>query len=197
MTDTQHRCDGITDEGNQCSRNSCVTYDGKHYCKTHLKKTKANEQCPICLDDMTKTTRVDVCGYGHYYHKKCMELCRNISTCPTCKRQTTSNASMKIYEDLDRLRRMEIYALELPLQQSILRAEDGLMKCAYNIGTDQIGTLCEVLEDITKISKESRHVFMDVMRRFLTNLVYNEQTHSNDIHAIHLAFNNLLNIYST
>lgn len=167
MTEVKKKCEGITEQGTPCTRYSKVIYEGQNFCKMHYKKTKANENCPICLDTMGKRDRVDVCGYGHFYHKQCVEQCRNMCVCPTCNRQMTVNTCFKVFEEASRERRRAVYSLEPLLQKSISKAEDALLKCANHISTDELDAIGICLDDITGKHQDVRYTVINIIHQLL------------------------------
>lgn len=75
---TRVTCTGMTKQGVQCKR---FAREGQNTCSTHA---VASQQCPICLSDMTSSSRTLECG--HAFHVRCLERWKRTSrTCPMCR----------------------------------------------------------------------------------------------------------------
>jgi len=166
-------CQGITEKKDQCTRTGTTHYEGKWYCKSHLRIIKSQEQCPICLEDMKKGSAVDVCGNGHYYHKDCMSKCKTVGVCPTCKRQITMTASVKVFEETDKLARMELANLKPEMQKSIMNMNATVLKCGQAITSYEIDELEAYMRDITKLKVESRCMLISIMNQFINHSLQN------------------------
>lgn len=161
------KCQCQTGKQEPCKRRSTVIYNGQHVCKIHLRQIKRNECCPICMDDMDGKERIDPCGFGHYFHKKCLQMCHQPAVCPTCSRPYLVSAAMKVYEDLDRLRRMEVYSLPSATIKELNRVDDILLQAAYYLSREEITVIGYLIKTVMKKKEAIRNDLIDIFHQLL------------------------------
>lgn len=164
----ERRCDGKTVKDKQCTRQGINYYDGQYLCKTHLKLTKASDQCPICLDNMNRHTSMDICGFGHYFHLNCVAKCPNMCVCPTCKRDLSVSACLKIYEDTDNQLRKQIYGLKSNVK-SVLKTQRSLVKFGSITGSDEVDVLNTCIDCLNKLNRDDLCKILNIMHFFTYN----------------------------
>lgn len=160
-------CESQTAKQEPCKRKSVVIYNGQHVCKIHLRQIKRNECCPICMDDMDGKERIDPCGHSHYFHKKCLQLCKQPAVCPTCSRPYLVSAAVKVYEDIDRLRRMEVYSLPSPTIKTLNMVEEILLQSVYYLSREEISVIGYLIKNIMKKEEATRNNLIDIFHQLL------------------------------
>lgn len=89
-------------------------YEGRPLCRVHLNVVKANEECSICLCNMTTpSTRIKL-HCGHYFHKACLSRCPRIE-CPMCRAPITPVQAYDIFEET-RVRPIMLGTFALPTE---------------------------------------------------------------------------------
>lgn len=69
----------------KCGGFACGSNNGKRLCIAHLISSKKQEECSICLDELTDGN-VILLTCGHMFHSECMSSCRT-PQCPLCRKQ--------------------------------------------------------------------------------------------------------------
>lgn len=156
-------CEYVTLKGSQCTNRGKTIYDGKFVCDIHLKTIKANDDCPICLDKLTPHTRVDACGYKHYFHSECLKKCTNKYICPTCKQQITNKAFCKVYEQDQKAILQKVYQLDCKQQHILFDYIIILTMILSMFDLDDAINIVKCMYEITKLSEPYRKSYIKKM----------------------------------
>lgn len=73
---------------------SCI-YNGTHFCRIHLLRTKGEEECPICLESLCRDRIcLEICR--HFFHRKCL-VKTDTPCCPICKTSFSFTESFNLF----------------------------------------------------------------------------------------------------
>jgi hypothetical protein len=123
-----HLCGSQTQTGGTCGRR--VLQEGTK-CTQHRER---EEQCSICLSDMTGQAKTLPCG--HEFHRRCILAWRRRgeNTCPLCRVQFTDTYTSNVLPDI--VRQMNIVTQDALITEVVIdvRERDALIEVLHDLG---------------------------------------------------------------
>lgn len=109
----QQTCDVYYNPFLKCGNQACFRHNNHDICLYHLYLFKKNDDCCICLEDMTGDKELIVLSCGHMFHLECLSNTLNPS-CPLCRTQMNKKeASIVFHSSIIEPFRNELFSLPL------------------------------------------------------------------------------------
>jgi hypothetical protein len=77
------------------------------------------------------------------------------------------SAAVKVYEDIDRLRRMEVYSLPSPTIKTLNMVEEILLQSVYYLSREEISVIGYLIKNIMKKEEATRNNLIDIFHQLL------------------------------